>query len=308
MLFKRTKPTTQPTSCIFPGLHEWPGRSQYMLATLNPAVSGIYKKSRRILNSHAPVLLRGESGCGKEVMAHALHYAGLSRLQRLLSVRCDTASESSLSQELLAAYAALPKYNGNNGIRVGAQHQALAVDLLLKNVEALSSGLQRWLVQLLQDKILHDPENGTSLRLSLRLLATSRYDLLQLVEQGRFREDLYYRLTTYEFVLPSLCARKEDLPAFITHFLNKAARPNPGREITCSTNALAQLATHSWPGNLRELKETLSRTIVKLAEGQTAIEQINFLAREDYAEKSSRRNEFAPQTVMHERTYESTTA
>ncbi|NUO83914.1 sigma-54-dependent Fis family transcriptional regulator, partial [candidate division KSB1 bacterium] len=248
-----------------------------MLATLSPTMSLIYRKIGRILSSRAPVLLRGESGCGKEVLAHALHHASRLQKQKLLIVHCATAAETTLPQELYEACAAHSTSFNANGKPAGAPHHTLAVSVLLKNVEALSLNLQLWFMRLLQDKTLFDAAGGAALTLRLRLVATTQSDLAQHVEQGRFRQDFYYRLSTFEFVLPPLRERREDLPGFVAHFIKKAAMQKGGRETVCSETARAQLMAYAWPGNIRELEETLVRALARHSEWQSSIERIEFL-------------------------------
>lgn len=293
---------------MFPGVQAWPGHSQYMLATFAPAMSLIYRKIGRILGSRAPVLLRGESGCGKEVLAHALHHASRPQMHKLLSVHCATAAETTLPQELYEACAAQSTCFNANGKPANAPHPTLDVSVLLKNVEALSLNLQLWFMRLLQDKTLYDAASGAALRLRLRLLATTQSDLAQHVEQSRFRQDFYYRLSTFEFVLPPLRERREDLPAFVAHFIKKAAMKNGGRETVCSETARAQLMAYAWPGNIRELEETLVRALARQSEWQSSIERIEFLPQTEYEKHSARQNGYASATIVQEGVHEPTMA
>ncbi len=273
MLWQKPKPAGPPVQYHFPGLEQWQDRNLYLLETLNANVTRTYKKLGRILNSHAPVLLRAESGAGKAVLAQALHYAGQMKPRTLLEAHGAAVSEKQLAQAFAHALHEMKKAAPTNGKHVRPPNTPSSVTVLLKNVAASSPALQLWLVRLLRGEL----ENEAALATRVRLLATTTEDLAPLAAQGRFRQDLYYRLSTYELTLPPLRERKEDLPQFVAHFFSQSARRNAEREFGCGANALAVLQAHSWPGNIRELEETLARAC-EAHRGRTAmIEQLELM-------------------------------
>lgn len=256
MLWQKSKPAALPTPFSFAGLETWPERSRYMLATFNQEVRRVYKRLGRIASSHAPVLLRGEQGCGKTVVAQALHHARPAPARMLLVVDCESTTEAQLAQAFAHILLEAKRNVNTNGKHGSRQALRPNVTILLKNVAALELAAQLWLFQLLQEKAARTTAPETA---EVRLIATAEQALAPLVEQQSFRQDLYYRLSTYEFELPPLRERQEDLFSFVAHFCAEAARQKHGENLPLSAQALAALQAHPWPGNLRELNETLAR-------------------------------------------------
>jgi DNA-binding NtrC family response regulator len=261
MSWQKPKPEGSPVQYRFPGLEQWQDRSRYLWETRNAEVTRIYKSLGRILNSHAPVLLRGERGAGKTVLAQALHHAGEIKPRALLIVHCANETEAHAAQAFAHARHEMNKAAAANGKHARPSHARASVTVLLRNVEAASPGLQHWLVRLLRGEL----ENETHLAARVRLLATAAEE-----PRDRLRRDLYYRLSTYEFALPPLRARKEDLPDFVAHFLTLCARRHRGLKVDCSASALAAMSDHDWPGNIRELEQKLAHAC-ETARGQTAM-------------------------------------
>ena len=256
MLWQKRKPIKLPRPYCFPGLELWQEGNLYLFETSSPSLTRIYKKLARILNSHAPILLCGESGCGKIVIAQALHHAGPAGPRALLLVNCDGTTETQFTQAFAHALNEAKNAAHTNGKNSVRQHAPASVTVILRNVLALAPELQHCVLRLLQEKATHisAPEAA-----QVRLIATTTKTPAPAVKQGHFRQDLYYRLSTYEFELPPLRERMEDLSAFIAHFSAKAARQNGGHQLAFSANASATLQAHTWPGNLAESEDTLLR-------------------------------------------------
>ena len=245
-----------------------------MLATFNAEVTRVYKRLGRSASSHAPVLLRGEKGSGKTVVAQALHHARPTPSRMLLVVNCASTTETQLAQAFAQTLLEAKRNSHTNGKHGTRQTPQPHVTILLKNVARLELAAQLWLFQLLQQKAARMAASETA---EMRLIATTEQALAPLVEQQSFRQDLYYRLSTYEFELPPLRERVEDFFNFVVHFNAEIARQNHGENLPLSAQALAELQSHPWPGNIRELQETLARAHEVHRGRANGIEYIEFM-------------------------------
>ncbi len=280
MLWQKNKQAKPSGPYRLPGLEQWVERKQYLFETLNPDLRLLYKRLNRITQGCSPILLCGESGSGKTVLALAMHHARSNTARALVEIACDAVSEAELSQLVMHKLCELQKATNTNGKINHAPAAPRHLTLLLKNVAALSSEAQGTMLRLLQDNAALMAE---ATPVAMRLIATTAQPLAPLVEQGEFRQDLYYRLSTYEFELPPLRNRLEDLPALLDCY-----RANAAWQLRYSEGALEQLRAHSWPANLRELHETLTRT--HKAYRDEIIEHFELAPHETHAYLNARQN------------------
>jgi len=241
----------------------------FMLESCSPLLGQVYKKIGKILDSRVPVLFQGENGVGKECLARAVHHAGKQRSGPFVVFPCQAASEEQLAKELFGATDA---HRGKLGEAEGGT-------VFLKNADALPPTLQLRILRLLQEKTICHPESHATRKINLRLIASTRKNLDLEVTAGRFRQDLYFRLTVYQCDLPPLRERREDIPKFVDHFANHLAA-DIGRELPIFTaRSLAQLETHDWPENIRELRRVVLYSIystVQRNKEERTIEQIKW--------------------------------
>lgn len=216
---------------------------------------------KRVAPTREPVLLWGESGVGKELLAHAIHYFSRRRSGDLLIVNCGAFAEDLLASELFGHVRGA--FTGAHRDKAGKLELADGGTLFLDEVESMSPRLQVMLLRVLEHgEVQKVGEDRDSRRVDVRIIAASNQDLSKLVEKGRFREDLYYRLNVFDICVPPLRQRAEDIPLLADHFLRAFRLENAGGPATISDAALEKLSAYPWPGNVRELRNTVHRSAV----------------------------------------------
>jgi predicted ATPase/GAF domain-containing protein len=228
------------------------GNSQRMLE--------IYTYIEYLTNISTTVLITGESGTGKELVAQALHRAGNRKAKPFISVNCSALSESVLESELFGHVKGA--FTGAENNKIGRFEKAGNGTIFLDEIGDISLHFQKRLLRILQEKEFEQVGGTTSMKMKARVLAATNQNILEKVRQGEFREDLYYRLKVVELNLPPLRDRKEDIPLLISHFLTYFNH-KLGKKITdVSKEVLKHFIEHHWPGNIRELKNTIEHICV----------------------------------------------
>jgi len=274
--------TAEPLATLGTNAHDL-ARS-FMLHSLHPSLNQIYKRIARSLDSPMPLLLSGETGTGKEVLARVIHSAGRFRHTHFTVIPCAVTTEEELE---LALFTAAGATAGMAHRPAGNQAAEAAVTLFLKHVEFSSPALQQRLIRLLQEKSVTHPLTRETRRLALRVLASSRKILEQEVVAGNFRRDLFYRLTITTYELPPLRERKEDIPHFVCHFATRyAARVNEPAAVF-SAPALAALQKYDWPGNIRECQGVVWQSLRQCSPKSRVIDKINWGTVENRVETSA---------------------
>src|SRR5216684_5794345 len=203
--------------------------------------------ANRAAGSDAPVLLTGENGTGKELLARAIHAASSRRDHRFVAVRCKDPGEAALENQLFGRVAA---FDAVQPREAGALEAAHGGTLLLDDVDHLSARLQSELMA-----ALGDPMTSRA-----RLISTTSHDLKKLMEAGGFRQDLYYQLNVLPIEIPPLGRRREDIPLLVSHFLQQAGEESGAKKLY-SPDAIELLATTDWPGNVRQLFELVKQNV-----------------------------------------------
>jgi DNA-binding NtrC family response regulator len=214
----------------------------------------------QIARSTASVLISGESGTGKEVVARAIHYLGPSGARPFICVNCGAIPEHLVESELFGHKRGA--FTGAIADRTGLVHEAEGGTLFLDEVDSLPRPAQVKLLRLLQDGEYRMVGSSQATRARVRVIAAGNGDFRQLLRDGRFREDLYYRLNVLSLALPPLRERRSDIPALSRHFLEKHAALSEQPVKALAPAALDRLIAHEWPGNVRELENTLARAHV----------------------------------------------
>jgi PAS domain S-box-containing protein len=216
--------------------------------------------------SEAPVIIYGESGTGKELIASAIHKMGPRRKGSFIKVNCAALSESLLESELFGHVKGA--FTGADRTRVGRFEAANGGDIFLDEIGDLPLSTQVKLLRVLQEKEIEKVGDHRPISIDVRILAATNQDLSTLMEEGRFREDLYYRIGVIPIHLPPLRERREDVPLLIEAFINrihlKADKPISGM----SREALNLLFSYDWPGNVRELINVIEYSFVLCHEGE----------------------------------------
>jgi DNA-binding NtrC family response regulator len=226
----------------------------------SPRMQELVAQVERIARADTTVLLTGESGTGKELVARALHYQGQRASAPFVAVNCGALVGSLLESELFGHVRGA--FSGADRAKRGLFQAADGGTLFLDEIGELAAELQPKLLRVLQEGELKPVGGLDTIKVDARVIAATNRDLGRDVERGRFREDLFYRLNVITLTLPPLRERKEDIPALVELFVQRAAekskRPRPG----VSDEAHAWLAAQKWPGNVRELKNAIERAVV----------------------------------------------
>jgi len=215
---------------------------------------------RRVAPSDATVLIRGESGTGKELIARALHHASPRAAGPLVKVNCAALAESLLEAELFGHEKGA--FTGAVASRKGRFELADGGSIFLDEIGDLPPHLQVKLLRVLQEREFERVGSSRPIRVDVRLLAATHRDLEALVREGRFREDLYYRINVVTIMLPPLRERREDLPPLIEHFLRAFAGKNAKTVRGLTREAREALLRYDYPGNIRELENLIERAVV----------------------------------------------
>ncbi|HKS96104.1 MAG TPA: sigma-54 dependent transcriptional regulator [Terriglobia bacterium] len=237
----------------------------------HPAMVEIYKKIAMIADSRATVLITGESGTGKELVARAIHYNGSRAREMFFAVNCGGLTESLLESELFGHVRG--SFTGAFENKRGIFEEASGGTVFLDEVSEMSPALQVTLLRALEEGKVRRLGSNQWMKIDIRLIAASNRELDELVKQGKFREDLYYRLRVIELDLPPLRERSEDIPLLVDHFLKQYGHER-GREYQVSNDALICLVAYGWPGNVRELENALEAAVALNRTGVIALEDL----------------------------------
>ncbi len=231
-----------------------------------PALGQVLEMVRKVAPSESSVLVRGESGTGKELLAKAIHDNSLRRNGPLVSVHCAALSSGLLESELFGHVKGA--FTGAHGDKQGRFEMAHGGTLFLDEIGDISAETQVKLLRVLQQREFEPVGGTTTIQVDVRLIAATHQNLERLISEGKFREDLYYRLNVISILLPPLRERPEDILDLAVSFL-KAASTRGGKRIArFDDDALNALMQYSWPGNIRELQNVIERAVV-LAERET---------------------------------------
>ncbi|OGF98057.1 MAG: hypothetical protein A2Z06_03085 [Candidatus Glassbacteria bacterium RBG_16_58_8] len=231
----------------------------------SPEMKEIMRLVARVINSCSAVFLEGESGTGKELIAHCLHFQGPRKEKPFVVVNCGAIPENLLESELFGYEKGA--FTGADRVKEGLFERANGGTFFLDEVDELSKALQVKLLRVLQDGEVRRLGAVTSKVLDVRIIAATNRDLKRLVEEKKFREDIFYRLHVYPIRIPPLRERREDIIPLAEHFLEKYRRRTPNRVKDFSSAARSALLRYDWPGNVRELEHVVEKSI-HLADGK----------------------------------------
>ncbi|MDG2380760.1 MAG: sigma-54 dependent transcriptional regulator [Pirellulaceae bacterium] len=228
------------------------------------AMENVYQTIRRVARSNASVLLLGETGTGKELVATAIHRLSLRQGGPFVRVNCGALSESLLESELFGHVRG--SFTGALANRTGRFEAAHGGSLFLDEINSTSSQLQVKLLRVLQEREFERVGDTETIRTDTRVIAASNRDLMEEVSEERFREDLYWRLNVVPVEIPALRQRKEDVPELVAFFLNLYNEANDRYVVHIQDAAMEALQAYDWPGNVRELQNYIERAVV-MADG-----------------------------------------
>jgi DNA-binding NtrC family response regulator len=230
------------------------------IITKNRRMEEILDLARDVASLRSTVLIRGESGTGKELIARAIHYSGDRASKPFITVSCAALTETLLESELFGYEKGA--FTGANGQTRGKFELAEGGTILLDEIGDVSPKLQADLLRVLQERCFYRVGGSQEVRVDTRVIAATNKDLAEEVRQGRFRDDLFYRLNVIEIRIPPLRERREDVPLLAAHFVERLAH-ELGKEVGgISEEGLKLLMDYDWPGNVRELENVVERAIV----------------------------------------------
>ncbi|GJH32326.1 sigma-54-dependent transcriptional regulator [Paraburkholderia azotifigens] len=253
-------------------LDNWQGIEALVLGK-SPAMAEVRKKILRLADTSVSVLITGETGTGKELIARSLHDFGGRRDKHFVALNCGGLPEQIFESELFGHEAGA--FTGAIKKRVGKIEWAHGGTLFLDEIETMPIALQIKMLRVLQERTLERLGANESISVDCRVIAASKADLTALSADGRFRSDLLYRLNVAQIELPPLRERREDVPLLFEHFVLAAARRFGQPAPVVSASQVSELMTHAWPGNVRELQNVADRFVLGLTGDSLLVEGSN---------------------------------
>ena len=237
----------------------------------SPNMLELFKVLETVSNTMSTILLTGETGTGKELVARAIHHNSSRAQERFVPLNCGAIPETLLEAELFGHVKGA--FTGAIANRPGRLKQADRGTLFLDEIGTMSTNLQSKLLRVLQEREFERVGDTQSTKVDVRFIAATNSDLAEMIELGRFREDLFYRLNVIPIHLPPLRDRREDVPLLVQRFINKLGQEQePARaNIRISQEAMRRVMAFDWPGNIRQLENTIERILV-LTPGQSQID------------------------------------
>jgi two-component system, NtrC family, response regulator AtoC len=232
----------------------------------SPAMRRLFQLLETVAGSNSTILVTGETGTGKEVVARAIHHNSPRRLHRFVALNCSAIPETLLEAELFGHVRGA--FTGAVGNRQGRFEQAHRGTLFLDEIGTMSQALQMKLLRALQEREFERVGDSHTTKVDVRVVGATNSDLGKMVAAGQFREDLFYRLNVIPVHLPPLRDRREDIPLLVQHFLEKyRSAPADGqktaaaRPLTVAQEAMRRLMSYRWPGNVRQLENAIERSL-----------------------------------------------
>ncbi len=226
----------------------------------SPAIRNIYELVEKVAPSDTTVMLYGESGTGKEVIARAIHYKSRRSEKQFIAVDCATLAKGLLESELFGH--AKGSFTGAVVSKQGLLEIAGGGTLLLDEIGNISPEVQGKLLRVLEEREFRRVGSTQSKKVDVRIIAATNKDIKSMVQNGAFREDLFYRLNVFPIYLPPLRERKEDIPQLSLHFLQQFNNTMRKKIQGFSKDAMQKLIEYNWPGNLRELRNVIERVVI----------------------------------------------
>jgi len=247
-------------------------------------MKALFDMMAMVAPSEATVLITGESGTGKELIAKSIHHNSLRKDRPLVVVNCAALTETLLESELFGHEKGA--FTGADKRREGRFKQADKGTIFLDEISETSAAMQAKLLRVIQEREIQRVGGEETLRVDVRIVAATNRNLEDEVKNGKFREDLFYRLNVVTLRLPPLRERQDDIPLLAQHFLEKYAKKNHKQVKGISPLAMDMLLKYAWPGNVRELENVIERAVIFLADEHITEKELPSTITEAYAEKS----------------------
>jgi two-component system, NtrC family, response regulator AtoC len=238
----------------------------------SPAMVEVFETIKQVAPSRATVLIQGETGTGKELAAHAIHALSTRAAKKFVAVHCKAFSPQLLESELFGHERGA--FTGAFERRAGRFEQASGGTLFLDEIGEIDENTQVKILRVLGERTFERVGGNQTLHADVRLIAATNKDLAALVAEGRFRDDLYFRLNVVPITMPPLRARREDIPLLVQAFLKESAKENrkPFREL--APEAMACILEYNWPGNVRELRAAIEHAVVMCSTSKIGVRDL----------------------------------
>ena len=224
-----------------------------------PKMQAVFNLIQRVADTDSTVLILGQSGTGKELVARALHFKSRRQFAPFVPVNCSALPENLLESELFGHRRG--SFTGAINDKKGLFQEAEGGTIFLDEVGSMSATLQSRLLRVLQEREVRRVGDNTPIHVNVRVVAASNEPLAKRLKEGTFREDLYYRLNVIPIALPSLRERREDIPLLVAHFLKGKVNARTNRLFQVTRQAMELLGAYHWPGNVRELENAIERAV-----------------------------------------------
>lgn len=224
------------------------------------AMTEVYRLIGKVLNNDSTVMITGDSGTGKELVARAIHFSGARRKGPFVAVNCAAIPENLIESELFGHEKGA--FSGASGRRIGKFESAVGGTLFLDEISTLQYGLQAKFLRALQEREIQRLGGDRTIEVDVRIVTASNRNLRKLAAEGKFRDDLYHRLNVVNINLPPLRRRKEDIPLLVKNFLGTYGKKYDKPGIGISVEAVEVMADYDWPGNVRELENMVEQLVV----------------------------------------------
>jgi len=228
------------------------------LVGVSDSMTSLKGLASRVAGTDIAILITGESGTGKELLAKAIHYHSLRRRRRFIPIECTSIPENLLESELFGHTKG--SFTSAHTDRKGLFEEGEGGTIFLDEVGDMPLTLQAKILRVLQESEIRPVGSSLSKKINVRIIAATNRDLSEMVKNGMFREDLFYRLNVLPMKIPPLRERIDDIPFLADHFLKKE-NMDRGEKVTMTNQALEKLMSHTWPGNVRELENTIKRAL-----------------------------------------------
>lgn len=233
---------------------------KYQIVGDSPSLKKVITDAFKVANSKTSTLVLGESGTGKELLARLIHRAGPRKDKPMIVINCAALPDTLLESELFGHEKG--SFTGASSRKIGKFELADHGTIFLDEIGEMSPGMQAKLLRVLQEGVFYRVGGNVPITVDVRVIAATNRNILQEVREGRFREDLYYRLNVVQIHMPALRERKEDIPRLAKYFLDIFNQERGLPHLTISDKALARMIQYEWPGNVRELRNAIERAVV----------------------------------------------
>ena len=241
---------------------------KYKIIGESPAIKTVVSDALKVANAKTTVLILGESGTGKELLARLIHRAGTRQDKPLIVLNCAAMPESLLEDELFGHEKGA--FTGAANRKTGKFELADTGTIFLDEIGEMNTGMQAKLLRVLQEGVFYRVGGSTPISVDVRVISATNKKLAREVKEGRFREDLYYRLNVVQIQMPALRERIPDVPLLAEYFLNIFKQETGFTRLTISEKAMEKMTRYDWPGNVRELRNALERAVV-MGNGQQIV-------------------------------------